>query len=92
MGGSAGILPAAFRILRGALHVFARLSLGGVSRFPGGTPTNAARMAALPADKESKNQRKCFVRRRSSKPLVISPSVVNVEVTSGTAVRLLPFT
>ena len=57
----------------------------GGSRFSGGTPETAAKMAALPKPKEIKNQRKCFVRRRSSKPLVISPNRVNDEVTSGTA-------
>ena len=33
----------------------------------------------------SENQRKFFARRRSSKPLEISPSMVNDEVTSGMA-------
>jgi hypothetical protein len=57
----------------------------GDSRFPGGTPGNAARMAALPAAKAIKYQRANLPRRRNSKPLVINPSRVNDEVTSGTA-------
>jgi len=35
----------------------------------GGTPESAAKMAALPEEMGSENQGKCFVRRRSSKPL-----------------------
>jgi len=45
--------------------------------------------ATIQKTKGMRNQRKFLVRRRSSKPLVINPSVVNDEVTSGTAARLV---
>jgi len=40
-----------------------------ISMLSGGTPESAAKMAALPEEMGSENQGKCFVRRRSSKPL-----------------------
>ncbi len=43
------------------------------------------RWRSSPRTKGSGNQRKPCERRRSSKPLEISPSMVNDEVTSGTA-------
>ncbi len=88
--GSAGILPAAFRILRGAPCVILHgCPSRGNPRFSGGMPENAAKMAALRADKEIKNQRKGLARRRSSSPLASRPMVPSTLVGSGTAVRLL---